>query len=87
MPDLALEGTQRQFVKLIDRRNLCVRLKVYSLQDLPVRGRPVFAISPFAPKRTKKEQLSGSPDPGVNAAMHPKTIRGERRYWKNAALV
>jgi len=37
MPDLALEGTERQFIKLLESaaEDICVRLKLYSLPDLP----------------------------------------------------
>jgi homoserine O-succinyltransferase/O-acetyltransferase len=37
MPDLAIEGTEHQFLKLLDgaAENVCVRLKLYSLPGLP----------------------------------------------------
>jgi homoserine O-succinyltransferase len=37
MPDLALEGTERQFIKLLEAaaEDICVRLELYSLPNLP----------------------------------------------------
>ena len=37
MPDLAIEGTERQFIKLLNAaaENVCVRLKLFSLPGLP----------------------------------------------------